>query len=378
MFRDGAPGSGPQRSPFGRVASEASDGVLVDCVRTIKSEMKACARKGRRLCGPECQVHVQCSTLDKEEMLGYLLGDIYGLPLIPQPFARTVGEEARLRANKAEPPIAAAERRLGKAAGDAALEASSALEALRARVVIEPTMPTSRRAIAAGMDPIDAKQEIEEEAKVDYYPAAQPAPPEVLAEAYLFESQRAKWAADAELKAATRALARLQPPPNFNGVREERGIRYWLAGDTLDPGTPAQLAERARRDALREDLHVAKLEHIRAKHAASRAAKDLAEAQELMGMEPELEVSAPSVDEICPPNPELQTEQEELDYQWELLELQREADEDFARTCEQRRAKRREYVEACQSHVDQMRRDETRRRLHADAEAVWGPDWQSK
>ena len=64
-------------APFGRAASTmASDGLLVDCVRTIIEEMKQCTRKGRRRCSADlCKVHVQCPVLDKEEMLGYLLGD---------------------------------------------------------------------------------------------------------------------------------------------------------------------------------------------------------------------------------------------------------------------------------------------------------------
>jgi hypothetical protein len=214
---------------------------------------------------------------------------------------------------------------------------------------------------------------------VEYDPAAQP-PPEVLAEAYLLECQQAKWAADAELKTAARALSRLLPPPNFKGVRTEYDMRFWLAGDTMDPGTPSQLAERARRDALREDLNVATTEHIRAKHAARRAAKALTEAQELMGTEPEAE---DPFDELClqlrvQAEAELQAEQDELDDAWEMQQLQREADEDFARTCEQRARQGRAHVEAWRSYADQMRRDMTRRMLHEDAERVWGAGWQSR
>lgn len=140
MFSGGAPGSGPAASGKGLAASDASDGLLVDEVAAIAEVMKPCTRKGRRRCGPECAVHVQCPVLDKEEMLGYLTADVHGLPLLRAPVdqvneARSVGEAARLRATKAAPAIDAA-RRQGKAAE---------LEALRSRVVAE--LPLVKRRV---------------------------------------------------------------------------------------------------------------------------------------------------------------------------------------------------------------------------------------
>jgi hypothetical protein len=140
MFSGGELASGPASSGKGSVACKASDGLLVDAVAALKAIMKPCKRKGRRLCGEECAVHVQCGVLDKEEMLGYLLADAFGLPLLRPPVgevneARSVGETARLRATKAAPAIDAA-RRQGKAAE---------LEALRSRVVAE--LPLVKRPI---------------------------------------------------------------------------------------------------------------------------------------------------------------------------------------------------------------------------------------
>ena len=93
MFSGGELASGPASSGKGSVACKASDGLLVDAVAALKAIMKPCKCKGRRLCGEECAVHVQCGVLDKEEMLGYLLADAFGLPLLRTP----VGEvnEAR-------------------------------------------------------------------------------------------------------------------------------------------------------------------------------------------------------------------------------------------------------------------------------------------
>ena len=71
MFSGGELASGPASSGKGSVACKASDGLLVDAVAALKAIMKPCKRKGRRLCGEECAVHVQCGVLDKEEMLGY-------------------------------------------------------------------------------------------------------------------------------------------------------------------------------------------------------------------------------------------------------------------------------------------------------------------
>ena len=67
MFTGGERGSGPTASGDDQAASEASDGLLVDAIKMV---MKGCVRQGRRLCGNECAVHVQCY-VDKEEMLGY-------------------------------------------------------------------------------------------------------------------------------------------------------------------------------------------------------------------------------------------------------------------------------------------------------------------
>ena len=169
-------------------------------------------------------------------------------------------------------------------------------------------------------------------------------------------------AADAELKTATRALARLRPPPDFSGKRTDHGICFWLAADTLDP------KERARRDTLREELSVARQEHIRAKYAASRAAKELAAMQELLDVTPEPD---PSMDELCPPNEELQCEREELDMEWELLQLQREEEEEFARTCEQRRTARRAENAMLHGRIDFAARDEARRARAATREMLF-------
>ena len=86
MFSDGAPSSGPKASGEVQAAFAASDGLLVHAVAAIAAVMKRCKREGRCLCGPECTIHVQCEVLDKEEMPGYLLGDVLGLP---KPYAAT-------------------------------------------------------------------------------------------------------------------------------------------------------------------------------------------------------------------------------------------------------------------------------------------------
>jgi hypothetical protein len=138
MFTGGEPGSGPARSGYARGATIVNDGVLVDALVAVNRFMDPCTRKGRRLCGPECAVHVQCTILDKEEILGYLLADTLGLPLIPQEYARSVGKAARQRATRAAPDIKAAARR-----GDAALDEA------RQCVAIELPLPSRRRCAKA-------------------------------------------------------------------------------------------------------------------------------------------------------------------------------------------------------------------------------------
>ena len=332
--------------------------------------MKPCTRKGRRLCGPECTVHLQCAVLDKEEMLGYILGDTFGLPVIPQPYARSVGEAARLRAIKVGPAIEAAARRLSKSSGDSDAAAAAELDALRSCVVVELPLP-SRRACAAGDV---SEEEPEPDVKPERMQHADVQPcPMALAQAELREAQQAKWDADAQLKTATRALARLRPPPNFKGVRAEYDVRYWLAAH-------CSATEKARRDALREEVWAAEAEHRRAKHAARGAARALAAIEEISAPDEPLdyvpELPMPS------PDPELATQREELDRQWAELKRQREEDEAFTTECEARRKARRAHVDAvreeCEAYAARLARAATRRMLHADAERVWGPDWQSR
>lgn len=118
MFTGGSRRSGPSASGMAAAASEASDGLLVDATAAVNTVMKPCTRKGRRLCGRECAVHLQCDPLDKEEMLGYLVADALGQPLLSTKYARSVGETARLRATKAAPAIQAAQRRCKAASAD--------------------------------------------------------------------------------------------------------------------------------------------------------------------------------------------------------------------------------------------------------------------
>ena len=126
MFTGGAPASGPRASNKGQGASAASDGLLVDATAAIAAVMKPCTRKGRRLCGAECAVHVQCEVLDKEEMLGYLLGDVLIGHLLPKSYVRPVGEAARLRSTKAGTAMR----------GD---------PTLRSRVVVQLPLPSTRQ-----------------------------------------------------------------------------------------------------------------------------------------------------------------------------------------------------------------------------------------
>ena len=77
-FTGGEAGSGPVASGYELTAPKASDGLLVDAWQAIATVMKPCKRQGRRLCGHECAVHVQCNVLDKEEMMGYLVADLLG------------------------------------------------------------------------------------------------------------------------------------------------------------------------------------------------------------------------------------------------------------------------------------------------------------
>ena len=129
MFSGGALSSGPKASGESQAAFAASDGLLVDAVAAIAAVMKRWKRKGRRLCGPECTVHVQCEVLDKEEMPGYLLGDVLGLP---KPYASLVGEAARLLAMKAATAV-------------------RGNPALRGRVVAELPLPSRRQCHGADM-----------------------------------------------------------------------------------------------------------------------------------------------------------------------------------------------------------------------------------
>ena len=145
MFTGGTPASGPAASGEQLAVSEASDGLLTDALDAITALMKPCKRKGMRKCGPECAVHVQCAVLDKEEMLGYYLGDLFGLPKIPKLYARSVGETARLRATKAAPAIHAAQRRYDKAAPNGMEVAAAELSTLRSRVQVELQLPSVRQ-----------------------------------------------------------------------------------------------------------------------------------------------------------------------------------------------------------------------------------------
>ena len=129
MFSGGALSSGPKASGESQAAFAASDGLLVDAVAAIAAVMKRWKRKGRRLYGPECTVHVQCEVLDKEEMPGYLLGDVLGLP---KPYASLVGEAARLLAMKAAIAV-------------------RGNPALRGRVVAELPLPSRRQCHGADM-----------------------------------------------------------------------------------------------------------------------------------------------------------------------------------------------------------------------------------
>ena len=149
MFTGSEPGSGPLRSGIGGRVSEASDGVITDAMAAIKEVMKQCTRKGRRLCGPECAVHQQCLQLDKEEMLGYMMGNLFGLPRLPQPYARSVGETARLRGVKVAPGIDAAERRLRKASSSAAPELADQLRRMRGNVSVELEFPSRQLCVAS-------------------------------------------------------------------------------------------------------------------------------------------------------------------------------------------------------------------------------------
>ena len=165
MFTGGEPGSGPVRSGVDGRVSEASDGLIVDAMAAIKEVMKPCTKKGRRLCGPECAVHQQCVQLDKEEMLGYMLGDRFGLPRIPQPYARSVGETARLRGVKVAPAIDACERRLRKASSSAAPALADALHRLRANVAVTLEFPSRQLCVAHSerppSEPVDPVLEAE-------------------------------------------------------------------------------------------------------------------------------------------------------------------------------------------------------------------------
>ena len=373
MFSGGEPDSGPKRSGVLRAASEASDGLLVDAMSAVKAVTKACNQKGCRKCNPTCTVHRQCPVLDKEEMLGYLVADILGLPVIPQPYARSVGESARLRANKVTPAIDAAARRLDKASDAGAAAAAQELDALRRQVVVELALP-SRRACAAAECEAMAEPLPE---RVQGTPMDTPAQPDpiVLAEACLKEAQQSKWDADARLKVATRALARLRPPPNFKGERAEYNIHFWLAGSCSS-------TEQARRDALREDLWAAEAEHREAKHAMRRAARELVQAQALVDGTDVPDASENSFSHalaeiLVRPDP-CQETREKLDRQWEELKRQREEDAAFTRTCEARREAGNARVAALRAECESAARDETRRMLYGDAERVWGPYWQSR
>jgi hypothetical protein len=157
MFTGSPPGSGPCASGQRSVASEVADGLLYDAAAAVQKLMQTCTRKGRKLCGPACLVHVQCLVLDKEEMLGYLLADAFGLPLIPEEYARSVGEAARLRAKAVTPAIESAARQ-AKAAGGG--EAAKLLSSLRSRVVVGLPLPSKHRCF-------DAKRKRAAEAEAD-------------------------------------------------------------------------------------------------------------------------------------------------------------------------------------------------------------------
>ena len=85
------------------------------------------------------------------------------------------------------------------------------------------------------------------------------------AAAALAAAEAAKVAADAEVKRATRALARLKPRPKFDGTVPKFPPLYFYA-------LGCEPEEQARRDALHAELHAAKLALLHVKHAAQDAA----------------------------------------------------------------------------------------------------------
>ena len=190
MFSGGRPGSGPVASGSDLVASEPSDGLLVDAVDAIKDVMKLCVRKGMRKCGAECAVHVQCEVLDKEEMLGYLLADVFGRSLLPQKDARPVGEAARLRATKVGPAIAAGQRRVEKAAVGSAAPAEE-LETLRNRVVVELPLPSQRQCDGSAAAAASKMRKL-------LAAAGQPLPPTASPQFTAAEQERAQWRVTAQ------------------------------------------------------------------------------------------------------------------------------------------------------------------------------------
>ena len=231
-----------------------SDGLLVDGVAAIASVMKPCKRKGRRLCGTECRVHVQCTVLDKEEMLGYLLGDVLGLGILPKPYARPVGEAARLRATKVAPAIRAAPQD----------------PTLRSKVAVCLPLPTQRQcagAAAAAKKPTITEPAVTEPA--DRVKAAEAAL--LAARAPLKQLQRKQQVAAAAVSRAkaawNRALAKPRADDNWLLVEREELTRardaQLQADDAIaDAEFGIEMAEleleSAKRDALRETLHTRK------------------------------------------------------------------------------------------------------------------------
>jgi hypothetical protein len=371
MFLGGA--GHPRRSGERPIATEATYD-LVFLAKTVVLELFEQRRS-------EVRMVSETARLDQEEAVAYLLGDLLDYELLPEE-ARPIGKASQHAAavyrgkpkgGKGKP--SADQRLKDKASTDrskarAAAAKSEALAAsLDARLeAIDEQLAADRRELACTVVPLPWP---DRRSVIRAVPVPKPPRKEEATEkaaATVAEAEAAKVAADAEVKRATRALARLKPRPKFDGTVPEFPPLYFFALD-------CEPEEQARRDALRAELGAAERALLYAKAAAQDAAWEEKAAQE--------ELEWAECDRRRAEQFERETQEREARWAAERAAWQKERGAEAAEG-EARRAEleaRRAELEARLAALDRARAlepvrweipTETRARLHGGAEVVWG------
>ena len=364
-------GSGPPgRTGKPPIASEATN-ELVHLVKIVVLELFEQRRA-------EVRMVSETARIDQEEAVAYLLGDLLDYELLPDE-ARAIGKAAQHAAAvfKGKPPKGGR----GKSAADQRLKDKASTDRSKARA-----MAAKSEALAAGLDARLAA--IDERLAADRHELARtvvplpwpdrrsvirttpvPKPPRKeeatqAAAAALAAAEAAKVAADAEVKRATRTLARLKPRPKFDGTVPEFPPLYFYA-------LGCEPEEQARRDELRAELGAAELALLHANHDARDAAwEEKAARDELEWAERDRRRAE-----------QLERETREREAKWaeerEAWQKEREADAAAAAEREARCAE----LQARLAALDRARAleptrwempAETRARLHGGAEVIWG------